>query len=241
MTNIKLLRVGDKLPVNEELAGLVPMASESEQAVLTEDIRKNGLREPIVLWKGKIVDGRCRQLACLASDRPIMAKELDDTLTEQEVRIFVKSVNTRRNLTPTQKIMSACRQSLDPSNSDSIRKVAMNWGISVGILTNARYIARNKPEMITPLFNGKSVSIIGSAGTKTTSVKVSAIYAYLKREEENVVEDTEYGWSENTFIKTQAGKDWYYEQVGIAKEVGDIKYQMLIAELANYKFKVEDK
>ena len=113
MNKIILLEVGEKFPINEEMAGIVPMASDKEQIALNDDIAANGLREPVVLWRKEIVDGRCRQKACIIAQRPIMAKELDDSLTEDEVRIFVKSVNTRRNLTATQKIISACKDSFN--------------------------------------------------------------------------------------------------------------------------------
>ena len=235
MVDIKLLKIGATLPVNEELAGLVPMASEAEQSALTEDIKANGLKEPVVLWHGEIIDGRCRQIACTVAGKPLMARELDDTLTEEEVRIFVKSVNTRRNLTHTQKVMSACRESLRP-NSNSVISIAKAWGISKALLDNARYIAKEHPEFVQPLFNGKTVNIINANGDTTVSNKISAIYAYIKRTEEKVKEDTQHGWSEDSYIKTQAGKDWYYSQVQQAETLGEAKYKMLVAELANYKF-----
>ena len=235
MDRVILQEVGKSFPINHKLAGVVPMASDTEQALLTEDIKKNGLREPITLYRGEIVDGRCRQIACLLSGTRIMAKELDDDLTEDEVRIFVKSVNTRRNLTSTQKIMSACRESLRPG-SGTVKDVAKAWGVSKTILDNARYIVRVRPEFLDPLFNGQGVTIIDSNGKKTVSTKVSAIYAYLRREEQAVKEDTQHGWDENAYIKTQAGKEWYYKQVKMADSIGSVKYKMLVAELANYKF-----
>ncbi len=219
-----------------EYAGLVPMASEEEQTSLTNDIRLNGLREPIVLWKGEIVDGRCRQIACKINGERIRTKELDDSLTDEEVKIFVKSINTRRNLTSTQKVMSACRQSLDPSVKLTIKEIAKSWGITETLLKNAKYIAKNRPEFIDPLFNGKSVVIVNSKGLEITSNKVTAIYAFVKRENESVSENNDHAWHENTYIKTQKGKEWYYDAINKNK-IKDIPTRMMIAELANYKFK----
>ena len=42
MTRYIELREGEAFEVNEELAGIVPMANMAEQAAVTEDIRENG-------------------------------------------------------------------------------------------------------------------------------------------------------------------------------------------------------
>lgn len=236
MTDIKVRVVSEGgFPVNEELAGLVPMATDVEQAVLTADIEENEQRDPIILWQGKVVDGRCRQKALTTLGKHILYRELASTLSEDEVRIFVKSVNTRRNLTQTQKIMSACRESLKPT-SKSIVKVAKSWGIGEQTLKMARYIAKERPQYVQPLFDGEAITIVNKNGVEILSNKVTAIYASIKRIDEMVKEDTEYAWKEDAYIQTQAGKEWYYEQIKLIDVVGSVKTQMLVAELANYKF-----
>ena len=237
MTEVKVRMSNEgAFPVNEELAGLVPMAIESEQAVLTQDIKANGQRDPIVLWKGEVVDGRCRQLALTTLGNHILYKELDSNLTENEVRVFVKSVNTRRNLTTTQKIMTACRESLRPSNGKSVGAIAKEWGIGYVILNNARYIAKHKPELVDPLFNGNTVEITDKHGNKVHTNKVTAVYSWLKKNEELVKEDTTYGWKPDANIKTQAGKEWYYETMANCGCQDNVIVSMLMTELANYKF-----
>lgn len=224
-----------------EYAALVPLASDAEQAALNEDIKTNGLQDPIVLWKGKVVDGRCRQQACIYADERIRIKELDENLTDEEVKITVKSLNTRRNLTMTQKVIAACKISLDPHNSLSILELALSWGIKEGLLKNARYISKNAPDLIEPLFNGFSVEIKDQFGKEVMSNKISTVYAYIKRESENVKKDTSeeiHEWKENSYIKTQAGKDWYYH---FTKNKNlDMETQMCLAELANFKFKRDE-
>lgn len=190
-------------PINEELAGLVPMADENEQVALTQDIKENGQRLPITLWRGEVVDGRCRQKALVMLNRPIMYTELDDKLTKEEVRIYVKSVNTRRNLTMTQKVMSASREYLREGNKKSIAVVAKAWGVSDNFLKNAIYITKVDSDMADTLFNGGSIDIISSSGDVTQSNKVTAIYAHLKRLEEKAVEVSgleEHGWKEDSIV-----------------------------------------
>ena len=198
-------------------AALVPLATQTEQEVLTQDIKDNGLRDPITLWKGKVVDGRCRLAAWRTIGwevANIPRKELDDELTEAEVIAYVKSVNTRRNLTLTQKVMIATKQTLDPANKLSVIDTAKSWGIGEKTIRNGKFIAKHKPEYIEPLFNGLAVSIKDRNGELIDTTAVSAICAAIKREQELDVTGvpTTTGmldWNEDAVIKTQQGKDAY--------------------------------
>lgn len=239
MSQIKVRVVEEgALPIDTELAGIVPMALQDEQTALLNDIAANGQREPILLWKGKVVDGRCRQKALIALQRHILYKELDDSLTKEDVRCLVKSMNTRRNLTSTQKIASAAKEYESEDNQKSVKQLAESWGISVSILENAVWLQRKYPIVIDSLFNGLSVPIENIHGIKVTSNKVSAIYAYYKREEQQAKEVKENGWSSKTSITTQAGKDWYYS---VLRELPEKNLSMqltnLLVELTNFKFK----
>lgn len=85
---------------------IFPMMSEDESDGLTEDIRANGLLEPIVLHEGMILDGRNRLTCCrLAGVEPTFTQfKGDDPVA------FVLSHNLhRRHLTPSQKSMVAAR------------------------------------------------------------------------------------------------------------------------------------
>ena len=232
---VKELRVGESFHIDEELAGIVPMAVPSEQEALTTNIMENGLKEPVVLYLGKVVDGRCRIKACLAAGVAIRARDLDDQLTREEVAVYVKSVNTRRNLSTAQKIMVASKESLSPGSA-SMTDIAKSWAISRGILGMANYVSKHEPDFIEPLFNGLTVDIIDAKGNKATTNKISAIYAYVKRENEDVDEAPSYNWNANSHINTQIGKDWFYD-FKEKNNVTNINVLMELAERANDKFK----
>ena len=49
------------------IADLVPATSEDELDLLTRSVRAHGLRDPIALFEGRILDGRARYAACRAA------------------------------------------------------------------------------------------------------------------------------------------------------------------------------
>ena len=79
---------------------LFPDCSEEELQMLTDDIRQNGLLEPIVLFDGKILDGRNRYMACLRSN----TKPRTIEFTGNDPLGFVLSKNLhRRQLSESQR------------------------------------------------------------------------------------------------------------------------------------------
>ncbi len=84
------------------VANLFPMMTESERVGLQKDIIENGLLTPIYLYKGKIIDGRNRYLACLEVGYKPIFKEYDGP--EENLIQFVLSLNLhRRHLNSGQK------------------------------------------------------------------------------------------------------------------------------------------
>lgn len=230
------------------LANIVAMAGEREQAALTQDILHNGQREPAVLWRGQIVDGRCRQLACATLDIPLETRELDAGLSEAEVSKIVKSLNTRRNLTETQKIVSAYLEQKRTGQTNG--QVAEEWAIAVRSLQNFKYVAQCRPELIEPLFNGDSVKIIDpDKGYKVTTNKVNTLARIVKRAQEagkveivkpKEVEAIEY--SVSSVISTELGRAEHRDLVNAFKHSAS-KEQMfsaMAAELMNYKYQVNN-
>ncbi len=63
MDDITKLSPGYDNLVAHELANLLPMIDGNRFAELREDIRKNGVLEPIKLFEGRILDGRNRYKA----------------------------------------------------------------------------------------------------------------------------------------------------------------------------------
>lgn len=84
-----------------EVATIFPMMSDDDFSALRDDIKANGLRQPITTWRGKIVDGRNRYRACKELGIVPHTVEWDGrgSLTQ-----YVVSLNlARRHLTSSQK------------------------------------------------------------------------------------------------------------------------------------------
>ncbi len=85
------------------ITNIFPLMAEEEFKDLVKDIRKHGLREPIWTWKGKIVDGRNRYLACEKAGVKLQLREWDG---EGSLVEFIISLNLhRRHLSQSQKAM----------------------------------------------------------------------------------------------------------------------------------------
>lgn len=82
------------------LCELFPQMPTEEFSQLTEDIKTNGLHQPIVLYEGKILDGKHRYLACKASK---VTPEFEQ-FTGTDALSYVVSQNLhRRHMTQSQR------------------------------------------------------------------------------------------------------------------------------------------
>ena len=91
-------------PESHEYADMFPMLDGKDLQIFADDIKRNGQNEPIIIYDGKILDGRNRYAACeLAGVEPI-TRDYDGT----DALSFVISQNLhRRHLTITQRAMMA--------------------------------------------------------------------------------------------------------------------------------------
>jgi ParB-like chromosome segregation protein Spo0J len=101
------------------LANMFPSLLGAEIATLAADIKKHGLREPIVRYEGMILDGRNRYRACLRAGVAPRYQEI--TFADRAAAIaYVISANIhRRHLTSGQKrAVIAKLLQIDPTQSD---------------------------------------------------------------------------------------------------------------------------
>jgi len=78
--------------------------SEDKLKLLSESIRKHGLDNPIILFEGKILDGRNRYLACLLAKVEPVFEEYDGN---DPIRFVIRQNIIRRHLSTSQRIAAA--------------------------------------------------------------------------------------------------------------------------------------
>ena len=163
----------------DDIASMVPMTSAIELEALKEDIKTNGQREPILLWRGKIVDGRNRQLACQSLGIKVKVKKINAKVSREKVLQMVKSYNTRRNLTETQKVMSAVKY--QEKNGGTNKYIAKHWVVSERTLKNGKYISKHRKDFVDDLFEGKTVKFMDDIrGYEITTNKITTIAQHIK-------------------------------------------------------------
>ena len=83
------------------VANAMPLMTDIEFDNLKNDISGNGLREPIVLYQNKIIDGRNRYRACLETNTTPLFKEYNGN--EADLLDYVISLDiSRRHLSKSE-------------------------------------------------------------------------------------------------------------------------------------------
>jgi ParB-like chromosome segregation protein Spo0J len=126
------------------LADIFPPMEGAEFEALVADIKKNGLREDIVIFDGKILDGRNRYRAALAAGLSVATIINDHTRQDYALEqggepvAYVISTNIhRRHLTPEDKIKYLAQLvAAQPEKSD--RLLAKEAGVSHPTMAKAR-------------------------------------------------------------------------------------------------------
>jgi ParB/Sulfiredoxin domain len=110
------------MPEAHSASALFPMMDNVALAALVRDIKAHGLREPIVLWEGKVLDGRNRLRACeLAGVEP---RFVELASCASPVEAVVSSNLFRRHLTVSQRAMVGALAKRQLATEARLRQVA---------------------------------------------------------------------------------------------------------------------
>jgi len=109
------------------LARAIPQVAEKEFLELAVDVKAHGVRVPIVVFDGQVLDGRHRLALAAALEVPVRVDEF--TGTEDEARDHVISMNVkRRHLTVPQRGLIVRELYLPQARAEAAERKAVNAG-----------------------------------------------------------------------------------------------------------------
>jgi hypothetical protein len=161
------------------LAQVLPEMPPEEYRHLVESIRRNGLRESVVLFEEKILDGRHRYRACREASVPVRTRDFQGTFAEA-VELVADANLRRRHLDEGQRALVAVqlctmagtaggRPRKTSSTEEVSRKDAARIaGVSVGTIDRA-LVVRSEPRLRDAVMRGE--------------MSLRAAYARVRRDE----------------------------------------------------------
>lgn len=159
-----------------QAACIFPMLPDSELQELANDIRKHGLRDPVVLFQGLVLDGRNRWAACeIAGVKP---KTRDFTGSPQDALAFVWSSNVhRRHLNSSQAAIALAKREILDTQYRKVVEAAREMA------AKREDVGKPKPQLAAPSVqrieptkdNSKLIDhkLAESAGTNRTYINQS--------------------------------------------------------------------
>jgi len=168
------------------LAKTTPLMNMNNYEALKLDIVDKGQKEPITLYRGRIVDGRHRhKILGELGVNEIKAVSLPNNTTSEELKEIVFSKEIRRHETPAQLAISAYKTMQGSNGELSASKAAKMHGADRRKVSNVVKIAEfGRLDIIEDLFNGLKINI-GTERSKNYTDSLPTILDWLKAARED--------------------------------------------------------
>lgn len=169
-----------EMPVTHPAAELFPMMTDAERKSLVDDIRKNGLVEPVIMFGPRLLDGRNRWKACIEAGVEVRVRDWNGP----DPVSYVRSLNLhRRHLTPSQRAALAVKvepvyaeaaekktrgtrkggAETAPAKRDeagrSLAQAAKSTGASLDSAKKMKQVAQTAPEVVELVQRGQVTTV----------------------------------------------------------------------------------
>lgn len=163
-----------------EMANEHPLHTDLSRESLKRDIEQKGQNDPVVIYRGKIVDGRHRYwILKELGVKSIFVRLLPSSYTLDDVREHVFTTETRRHQTATQKAIQAYLYKEE--TGQSYNSVMVKFSASKAMIMRAKFVAEHRGKrFLDELYNGRKVSI----GVKSTD-NLTTLERYIREEIES--------------------------------------------------------
>lgn len=167
-------------------ANLFPEMADEESRSLMVDIRDNGQREPIILFQGRVIDGRNRLRACRWLGVEPKTREYQGR--EEDIVTYVLSLNLhRRHLTESQRAMVAASiANMKPGNHSKAANLPVS---SVAQAEAAKMLSVSERSVRTArtIIEKAEPEVVESIQTGSMSLNEASKVVHLKPDVQRVV------------------------------------------------------
>lgn len=160
MKEIFELDIKDLSIHDEALA--TPRMLDVQYEALKADIEQNGQLDPVITYRGKIVDGRHRFLILNELNiQTITCLKMPNNSTIEDIRRLVRSKETRRHETATQLAISALRHMTKSKDKMTQSDVSKMFGVHSKTIGFAKKILVDykREDLLDILFDGGKINI----------------------------------------------------------------------------------
>ena len=91
--------------IDDEFKNLLPPLSDEDYMGLQESLKKEGCRDPLVIWGDILVDGHNRYQICNENNIPFQIVQRDFKDRNEVILWIISNQLSRRNLTPEQRVL----------------------------------------------------------------------------------------------------------------------------------------
>ena len=167
------------------LADIFPKLSDSEYAALVADIGKNGLRHPIILFDGAVLDGRHRHMACLDAG---VEPRFEDYTGDDPASVVVSENITRRHLTESQRAYAAGKLANLPAGRPSGNSASLH-GFSLQQAADAMNVSRRSAATGKGVAEKASAKVDAAVASGKVTVSDAAKVVSLPKADQNELAD----------------------------------------------------
>lgn len=220
-----------------------PLHNRFEYEATKENIIRLGQLEPILMLNGICIDGRHRVRIAKELGTTVRCVDIAEDLSAEDIIVLCnKNVMSGRDYDTTQKAIQALL--LVNNYGVSIVNAAKLMKVDRRIVSYASTIKGfNRQDILDMLMKDKQNRIqLDNMERPSRSLELLAKYVKTISEKPKlIVDDSErIQWEPDAMIKTETGKAWYYDTIEAAGVELPLSIRMLLVEMANMKFKLEE-
>lgn len=160
---------------------LFPIMSDQDLSELAKSVREHGLREPIKVAMGQVIDGRARLQACNEADVTPRFEELE--IDEKEIFSVVTDLNLRRrHLAESQRAVVAANMASykvgdnqHTAHAVSQAEAAKVMSVSVDSLQRAKKVQENGVPELKAALDAGQVDVTNAAAVATLSPEAQTL------------------------------------------------------------------